>query len=300
MIKIIGILILIVVLFSCSDRSGSGKYYTNAKWQKFRKDYDQGMLKNKPVEIKESAYIELEDTLLTAKGKNGGFESYKFYTNGDLQRWQIYDSNDHWVIAEMKYDNNGLQSRYYSDRDSLRTFEDAGKVVTRKLNDSQFLMHSFFNIGPAFLLNTFRENGSIVRKEYIVDSAKLKDVFKTVIFYYKDDLLQKTTTTTKDGYQQEDNYFYSANHSLDSITRSLFNKPSQREIFTNNSYGDPVVYILQRLPKSDTIKYITFQYEYDSRGNWIKRLENKIKGNYAMSGKNPHHTLFIRKIRYTD
>ncbi len=296
--KIIHFLIPLIAINSCTDKAGTDKYYTKAKWQKFRKEYDQGKLNNKPLEIKETGYVELEDTLITSTGKNNGYELFRFNTEGDMALWKSFKSDSEWVNADMNYDENGLQSRYYTNRDSLKTFSDAGKVVSRKINKGQFLLHSYFNIGPAYLLVSFRENGNVVKKEYIIDSSRLDDVLKTVTAYYKDDQLQKIETKTKDGFTQIDNYYYSANHFLDSSNRLMMNKLNQKEFFVNNKFGDPVSYVLQRFPKQDTIQYVKLQYEYDSRGNWVKRLENKIIGNYATAGRNPHHTLVVRNIKY--
>lgn len=298
MIRILLLLSVIFTVSSCSDRTGTGKFYTNAKWQKFRKDYDLGKLKDRPKKITENVYTDLDDTTFEAKGKYGGFESFAFNVDGDLEKWQSWKSDSEWVIQELQYDANGMLVRFYTNRDTLHTFHDAGLVVSRKLNNNRFLLHSYINIGPAFMLVTFYNAGQTVKKEYIIDSSKLEDVFKTVTTYYSDELLQKAITTTKDGFQQLDNYFYSAGHVLDSSSRLESNKLNQKEFFMNNTYGDPVSYVLQRFPRADTIQYVTLKYVYDSHGNWIKRLENKIKGNYTPEGKNPHYTLVIRDIIY--
>ena len=294
------VLLFLFAVSSCSEKPDKGRYYTNSQWQKFRKEYDLGKLRERPVEIKEDEYTELDDTIINSSGKFKEYNLFRFYNTGDLSVWKSYKSDSEWVIAEMKYDENGLQSRYYSNRDSLKTFCDAGKVVSTRLKDGRFLLHSFFNIGPAFMLISFNGRGNIVKKEYIIDSFRLNDVLKTVTAYYKDDLLQKVDTKTKDGVEQTEIYYYSVNHKLDSACRLILNKLTQKEFFVNNQFGDPVSYVLQRVPKNDTIQYVTLKYVYDNHGNWVRRLENKIIGNYGADGKNPHHTLVKRGIKYAE
>lgn len=291
-------LLAFIPFLSCKDKMEEGKYYSHAKWQKFRKEYDFGLLRGKPLEVKENFYMNLSDTTLNAGGDANGYEKFKFNAEGEMIFWQLYKKEGRWIIGEMSYDKNGMQARYYSDKDSLKTYQDISKVSTTKLAEDKYLMHSFFNIGPSFILISNQNEGNIIKKEFIADSSDLKNVAKTVIYYYQNENIQKTETFAPEGFHQVENYYYSKGNRLDSIYKIVQDKITEKEFFINNLYGDPVKYGVIRFPKSDTVKYVNLEYLYDSHKNWIKRLENKIIGDYNTNGKNIHYTLVSREITY--
>ncbi len=292
------LLLLLISFISCDHTSSEGKYYSHLNWKKYRKDYDFGLLRDKPKEVKENLYINLDDTTLNAGGEQNGFEKYKFNSDGEITFWEQYKSDSSWFIGEMNYDKNGLQARYYSNKDSLKTFENVSKVISTKLAKDRYLMHSFFNVGPAFMLVSSMNEGNIIKKEFIIDSLKQNEVLKTVNFYYQNELVQRVETNSDKGFKQLDKYYYSSVGHLDSIHKIIMDNLMEREIFVNNANGDPVNYSLLRGSNGDTLKHIVMQYAYDNHKNWVKRLENKIKGDYALSGKNVHYSLVKREIIY--
>lgn len=294
------ILFLIVVnLLSCENKSEEGRYYAHNNWQKFRKEYDMGLLKGKPKEVTEYAYINVVDTILNnTNGEPNGFEKYKFNPDGEMIFWQLCKKDSQWVIAEMNIDKNGYQARYYSDKDSLKTYQNVSKVTSTKIAKDRYLMHSFFNIGPAFIVTSFQDSGSIVKKEYVNDSTNLKNVVKTITTTYNNESISKMVTTTSDGGYEEENYFYSKQGFLDSIQRKKQQVLIEREHFINNAYGDPVSYFVLREIQKDTIIKIKIDYQYDNRGNWIKRLENRVSGAYPVSKINVNYSLTVRDIKY--
>ncbi len=294
-------IVTIVGFISCNHNQRISKYYNKSKWQKFKKDYDQGYFRGRPLEAKQSFYTDLSDTTLQATGKANGYEAYKFNDEGDMVYWHLQSNDSQWVTSESKYDaEKGLQSRYYTHNDSLHTFEDGGKVISRRWDDTSFLLHSFMKIGAPYLHISFFDKGNKVVKRFLPDTIHIDKPDVVITSYYRDSLVTKIETETNKGWKQVETYYYSPENFLDSITKHVMYSTSYKEVFVNDKYGFPLTYAMLRLPNYDTVILVKNQYEYDAKGNWTKRLENKIKGNYGASGKNPHYTLTVQEFKYKD
>lgn len=74
-------LFCLLVISSC--KNDEVKYYNHDKWQ-IPGGYNYSSLKDKPKEVKESLYVDLDDTTLNALGRFNNYDLWNFDNDGNL------------------------------------------------------------------------------------------------------------------------------------------------------------------------------------------------------------------------
>ena len=287
------------LLVASSCKNDEVKYFNNDKW-KIPGSYNYTALKEKPKEVKESLYLDLSDTTINASGRLNNYDLWKFDNDGNLiYRKYSSNSDSFCVITEIIYDQNGAQSKTFTNNDSLHTKEDGGRVVSELLSNSKFLRKSYSPGKPKFSLISFEDNGGIIKNEIIEDTINLNNVVQTQLTYYKNNVIQKIETLN-DIHKKVQNYFYSKDSFLDSMIINENGRLSSKEIYFNNQHGDVTKY-LEIGSNNDTTIIAFLQYQYDQHGNWTKQLEKRNdRDNYNLMLENTasKYSLIVREIKY--
>jgi antitoxin component YwqK of YwqJK toxin-antitoxin module len=291
----------LVIIFSGSCKNKEVKYYNHSKW-KIPGAYNYAPLKVNPRQVKESLFIDLIDTTIISKGRLNSSDTWLFNDAGDLiTRKYAVGSDSFMIITEMKYDDDGFQSKTYSKYIPENENKDTSRTISRLLGNEKFLQTSMgIDNVPRYKLYSFNSNGNIVKIEKIEDTLHPDKVISTQTEYYQNEILQKIESIQPNGMILRRNYFYSTNNFLDSILYFENNKLSNKEIFINNEHGDAIV-IKNILPDGKIIKTIWMQYEYDRMGNWTSQLCKMSEGKedvISLSPINPQFSLIVRSINY--
>lgn len=292
-------LFVCLILFTASCKNDDVKYYTHDNWQ-IPGGYNYYSLRDKPKEVKESLYLDLSDTSLNANGRFNNYDLWKFDEEGNIIYRKEYLDDSFWIVHENTYNENGIQTRIYSDKDTFNTRENLGKKTSELLANNKFLEKSFFiDSKPDYKLVSFQNNGEIEKIEEIQDTTDLNKIASTHYQYYKNNLLQKIEMIVE-GHSKIQSYYYSKENFLDSIVMSVDGKNMTKEIYYNNKYGDPIKYF-EIEQGNDTTMVATLQYEYDEHGNWIKQLEkseDRNKYTLMLGDLKPKYSLLVREIKY--
>jgi hypothetical protein len=265
------------------------RYINHEKWQV--SEINGGIvLKGKPTEVKTIFYPELIDTNLLATGETFfNYELHHFDGEGNLVYSKFFLDSSSWGEHFFRYSDSALQyeSFYYAITKEKKT------VLTRKMIS--------FPVSPGVFKKVLYKYGKQDRVEVeehpdentVVRKITSSDGHETATFRYRQNKIMKLeykvgAATAVDVYHYGDQDF------LDSITHTPGNK---KEVMINNAFGDPLFYF--ELEGKDTVRSLRMRYEYDSRNNWISKLEFETPSNAAVgAGKFPGYSLTIREIKY--
>lgn len=294
-VKLTGTIALFCIT-ACKNEMGFVNY---DKW-KIPNRPGQGFVRGNPKEVKEQ-YFEIADTTLLGEGRMNGEEVYRFDNQGNLL--DGYTMIDSLMYAEFsyKYSELGKAYKYYSYTTKAKdSMIGMAYTSTEKLSPNRFKIIHFKDSQKRYD-EYYTFSNKRVDLETVV--APERRTFST--YWQQNNRLVKIDRTDGDG-QTSDFYFYNSKGHLDSIIyKNKGKSPSAdhiigKEIFLNNEYGDPI--ITYSVTNNDTTDLEKNLYQYDSKKNWIRRLNHNPDGRRSkglvLNKKFPDYTLSVREIIY--
>jgi hypothetical protein len=252
---------------------GRGRYYDKEKWQvPWRLNYYR--LRDSPHVVREYLISEaaqsnnrLNDASL--KQKDTTFLTYTFNRQGDMIGRRVFFRGFLTSDAEFRYDDNGTETKSWVASGSS---SDTVWYGNRALGRGWFKSYSSHPAkGAITWLTRFRKEGNEETSKGYEDSNAVGRSDREIYSFYDGERLLKRIVRDADGLLEQ-RYFYSTSDSPDSVEWIAGRKVAQREIFRNNRWGDPVLYLKTR--DRDTVDFNVFEYVYDDRGNWTRRRDS--------------------------
>jgi len=292
------ILILLVVLSACA--SDQVKYYHHDKWQIFN---ENKRLAGKPVYVIDSVFKNLNDSSLEASGIFFELDEYRFDTVGLLiNKKYMLNGLSFWTTTDYHYDETGYKSfQITHSKDS--TFQtDTLKYIVRPFSEGKFILFRS-TARNEYDLISFSENGAVKRIDHVKDTLQPDKVEYYEIWKYQNGLPESAMSF--EGYKKngEVKYFYSEKGFLDSIYRMNADTINEKIVFSNDQFGNPVSE--KNVSGTGAVRSIIRNwYEYDEKGNWIKKLDarSSLVNPYGVIPGYPYKsyewTLTRRKILY--
>ncbi len=295
------ILILIFTL-SCNNNThtiSNAKYYYHDKW-KIPGDLSSTPLKNRPKEIDEILYIDIEDTAIIPFRDIIKNEIWKFDNNGLIIYNKEFSDDNLWAETEVKYDSNGFISTSRTNKLSKGNEIDRGGGMSVLQKDGRFLEQA--NYGHVTTTyRSFSQDGNIVKIEYLKSDDNPQKPERTEIYYYNNDKIQKERTFfSANNDTTIDQYYYSKKNYLDSVISKKSGKRTGITVLINSQFGDPLQYIMLT-DSRDTVEATSIRYEYDIHNNWIKKITSKrgmINTQSPIDKIHPDFELVKREIKY--
>jgi len=128
------IYILFIVLLSYVSGNNI-KYYTYEKWS-LPEGYETSYLKAKPEEIKETLYVDRNDSSLNINGRFNNYDTWKFDNDGNIIFHKFSTLSDSfWIVTKYNFNDEGLQSIIYSNSVSSKQ-NDTLRIITKKAKTS--------------------------------------------------------------------------------------------------------------------------------------------------------------------
>jgi hypothetical protein len=252
---------------------GRGKYFDKEKWQvPWRLNYYR--LKGSPLVVRESLISEaahpsdrLDDSSL--KKYDTTFFTYSFNREGDLIGRRVLIRGLLASGAEVRYDGNGMEVKSWV---SNATSSDTIWYGNRALGSGWFKSYSSHPTkGATTWLTRFQREGNEETSKGYEDSNAVGRPDREIYSFYDGQRLLKRIVKDANGLLEQ-RYFHSVGDSPDSVEWIAGRRVAQREIFRNNRWGDPVLYLKTR--DRDTLDFEVFEYMYDDRGNWTRRRDS--------------------------
>ncbi|HEV2480987.1 MAG TPA: hypothetical protein VGS79_15025 [Puia sp.] len=260
-----------VVSMTVACRRG-GPYHNFDKWKTLPILWD-APLKGHPREVLEREYPAAD----SARPDLKRFLSRKFHfdDDGNLVREDNFmdDKLVYWSI--WRYDQDGPQE--------ITTAADgkySGRTVSKSIGEGRYKFITYRSHGPGGVqaqgvrIIIFPSSGKEQIDEiYNEDTIATGKPHGLLHVYYDGGRVMKRISTTKDG-TVEEHYFYSRWDSPDSIETFAGRKLTERAIFVVNQQGDAARRMV--ISEGDTSGE-SYQYEYDSHGNWTKQIETPLR-----------------------
>ncbi|HEY4151194.1 MAG TPA: hypothetical protein VGM41_19790 [Chitinophagaceae bacterium] len=291
--------VLIAALFVLSCNHSSPHYYTYAHWQ-IPGDENRIPLKGMPKEIKESLFSDMSDSTIKGTEKFKSYDIWRFDPEGQIIYRKSCLSDSSSYETTRWYDEKGLQSetRYSNAPGTSAPSSGPRTVATSVLPDGRFkeVISGGATKDASIRLLSFSDSGNVQTIAF-VPGTNIGHTVGKLVNQYKDGLIQRTVQTGNGSWLQ---YVYAKNNFLDSVLQFQKGKFFSKVIYTNNDNGDPLSSFTV-LAKGDTVNSATMQYNYDSRGNWVKKLETiMLNSGYSnLPGKKEiKYALLVREIKY--
>ena len=256
--------------------------------------YNPRILKEKPAEVKESLYVELDDTSFSASGKSNSYDLYKFDSGGNVVFLKMVIENfSSEIITD--YTEKGPQStsKAYMTINSAKP-EIERKVVFERIGAGKFKgTHSKNGVYEYHEMVTFLNNGLMVRH----DRMNHDTLVWTVTKFFENGF----ATREEGGFAKEKftyRYYYSEGGFIDSVV-TIRNGLTSKKIFTRNEQGDVVKY--EETGDGQRAAIRRMKYEYDEKGNWIKQIcheENGVSGGLFPGQRFSGYSIIVREIKY--
>ena len=294
-------LVIILALVALSCRQEKSIYYTYNHWQ-VPGDENKIPLKGEPKQVKETLFVDLQDTSLSATGTFSSYDIWGFDAQGNINYRKNFVSDSLWSETNRTYNDSGLQSvtRYTDSKNGSHTVNGKRSLVTQRLRDGKFKELATTASGEDKIrLLSFKEGGDLQTIEYVF-GTDIKQIYSTQVIHYKNGLMQRMVQSSHSGDSSVLQYRYSKNNYIDSVLQYNSGKLFSRIVYTNNSNGDPVK-SCTTLSSGDTVNTATMQYVYDKKGNWLKKLERITMHNISPNNPGLNQTkyaLLVREITY--
>jgi antitoxin component YwqK of YwqJK toxin-antitoxin module len=285
--KYVAVLVLAGLLTACSRSQESG-YKNYEKWR--HNDWSPRPLSGAPREVKETMYSELSDTSFQPPAAFSDFRIYRYDSSGNLIFLHSYLDSSYINEMHMTYEPEGVRRRLYAYDKVGGKPVDTNQESAKKIGVNKYSVTKERNsiVTANDRIETYFDDGAGMMIEFWQNGKP----FGTVIYHYKNDRLVYTEKIrNKDTVKNI--YYYSAKGFLDSITAVEKGVRRDVKVYVNNEQGDPV----EIIEEEETMR---FKYEYDSKGNWVKRLMYDPTPNsiFMPDSKFPNYLLTIREIKY--
>jgi hypothetical protein len=294
--------VLIAALFVLSCNHSSPHYYTYAHWQ-IPGDENRIPLKGMPKEIKESLFSDMSDSTIKGTEKFKSYDIWRFDPEGQIIYRKSCLSDSSSYETTRWYDEKGLQSetRYSNAPGTSGSSNGPRTVATSVLPDGRFkeVISGRETKDAIIRLLSFSDSGNVQTIAF-VPGTNIGHTVGKLVNQYKDGLIRRTVQTGNGADSSWLQYVYAKNNFLDSVLQFEKGKFFSKVIYTNNDNGDPLS-SFTILAKGDTVNSATMQYDYDSKGNWVKKLETIMlnKGYSNQPGKKEvKYALLVREIKY--
>jgi hypothetical protein len=258
--KITGFLGIILAVSAC--HSGNEPYHNVDKWV-ITRDQHPRRLKDSPKTVTECEYSAADAN--RPDKKHLLYNRFSFNKDGDLISRKAYMSDS--LVSEdwFQYDDNGIQSKTKAMKAPDSAWTNSWSLGGGRYKSiSRGTLHA-----PKTWIITFSNNGQDCLEERYSDSTAKGQPIASLHRYFEGTRLMRQKSFSKDE-SLEAEWYYSKWDTPDSIAMNgglLFH---QKEIFRNNSWGDPVFYY--QISGQDTAIKESYRYEYDQHGNWTKRI----------------------------
>ena len=245
------------MVFGCCA-CGRGRYYNKERWM-IPGELNYYRLRDSPRVVKEYLY---EDT-----SRRGSYYVYIFNRQGDVLSRAKFFGDSLAIAVFLRYDDGGTVMRSYR----------AGSTDTvwsgnRALGGGWFKSYSSRPVkGVMTWLTRFQKEGDEQTSKGYADSAALGKPDRTIYSFYQGQRLLKRIVWDADGLLEQ-RYFFGDSDSPDSVEWIAGRKVAQREIFHNNRWGDPELYL--KIRDRDTVDFDVFSFVYDGRGNWTRQRDS--------------------------
>ncbi len=204
--------------------------------------------------------------------KNGYVESAYLYDDDlDLENRVVYEWDGDYMLKMIKYDGNSIEAQYEQKFNGKRLIESKSsgtwldESVTKYKTNSNGIIEEWID---------YDDDGEIKRKcvntisgNKIIESAYYSspDVTQPYIttYTYEGSTLKETLSKDEMGKIIEEVIF-----DKDGRYLQRYNGDNEVTNYTYNSNGD-----IERFESKDTD--YRFEYEYDKKGNWVKRISYK-------------------------
>jgi hypothetical protein len=255
--------------------SGNEPFYDEYKWA-LPHDVPGRRLNDRPKVVTQCEYSGADTN--RADKKHVLYNRYSFNKDGDLISREAYMSDSLVSEARFQYGDNGMQSRTKTMKGP-----DSSWTSSRSLGGGRYKSISRSTLHPPKTwIVTFSNHGQECLQETYKDTLAQGKPLTTLHQYYQGTRLTRSTSVSHHG-TTDVHYYYSKGDSPDStITEESGGLSSgggtfrAREIFHNNSSGDPV--LSYSISGKDTVIQVSIQYTYDQHGNWIKRVATNLNG----------------------
>jgi len=299
MLRVFKVIWFFLLIVSCKSKDVGYINYDN--WEVPEEYSYSKKLNGNPKEVKEIVYTYLSDTTLNAEGKSSGYQLYKFDSSGNIVFLKTHIDSLYETNFTYQYTKNGPQFRAASrDINSSSMISDR-KSASAKIGRNKFEITDYYKDTVVMTKAiTFDEERRWVKEE----RWKKGTLLNTVTSYYYDDKLKRREINKKEGIESEDIYYYSDKGFLDSISFYFEGKRVGQYLFINNEHGDPVYFEETNINKNYKTDKAWMKYQYDNRGNWIKKivLSTREQHKYSYYGqavqKYPEYELTVREIKY--
>jgi antitoxin component YwqK of YwqJK toxin-antitoxin module len=284
----VAVLVLTGILISCNS-SKDPAYPNYNKWH--IDGWSPVPLRGSPKEIIETLYNQLDDTAsFQPPARFLDVRTYRFDEDGNLIFMRSQLDSSYITEIHTNYQMEGVRKRIYSfDKvggDPVNTNEEIAEKIGK---DKYKLTSSNKNLIMSYdKIETYFNDGAGLTVEYVKDGTN----YGAITYEHKNDRLEYLKKM-RDKDTTESFYHYSSNGFLDSVTAKKDGAWLQVKVYINNEHGDPVEII-------DEGKSTRFKYEYDAKGNWVKRLlyEPEPSKMLNLDSKFPNYSLMIREIKY--
>jgi hypothetical protein len=245
---------------------GRGRYYAKEKWTT-PASQEFGRLKGSPCMVRESVY---EDTIQT--GRTREYFEYTFDREGNVvgSRELFGDSLEY--VSTFSFDDGFHMKRWGFNP----LYRDTMRRGLRALGGGWFKSYKsrYSKDEMTYLIRFSKEGDEVVMKGYRDSAAEGTPNQQIFSFYRGQRLLRRIIRDS--GAISDQRCFYSAGDSPDSVVWVSGGRVVRRELFRNNRWGDPVVYL--NIEDQDTLDADWYSYVYDGRANWTRRRDSARRG----------------------
>ncbi|HVS96047.1 MAG TPA: hypothetical protein VHE54_06155 [Puia sp.] len=230
---------------------------------------DRQPLRGHPKEVIEYSVVESDS------GRPGNWRAfyirYRFNEDGDMIYRGSYVNDKLVTTDEFQYGIDGLQGKS-TDFQGHRT----AILRSRPLGNHAYkTVSTDFNGKVTGYISTILQDGRDQTAEKYHDTTMAGKPFYIEHDYFDTGRLSRSVIRSADGRETVFRFFYSRWDQPDSILVSLDTDSSarlvRREIFFNNEHGNPGRRLT--IEGEDTTGDNEYKYEYDTRGNWTRRVD---------------------------
>lgn len=204
-----------------------------------------------------------------------------------VNKW-IFNYSTDTIIRGKLFKNEELKSifEYLLDKDKRIVESKVNFFSPYVKNDKQ---HIKYEITDRVKVLNFLDDNSTIKAKMIVDMDSLQSPVRIISFNSNNEIQSKETA---DYNYKTNTYVYKVYNYNNEIVLNKTEFYNPKFIIEKNEFGD-----ITRMfwPLSSNKVIITFEYKYDKKGNWIKRIEKNF-GNNSESIS----TVVKREIKYKE
>lgn len=277
--------VVLLVLAGCHRKLGT--YRNMNKWL-IPQGNDRRPLNGHPKEVTEYSYMAM-DTVDTAKRRKM-YQKFGFNADGDLIKGSTYINDTLVMTSDNHFDSTGLQQTLTN----VKTGQTM-QTVTERMPDGRYKTTAeHAKSAPTVVYSSFMADNKAELEQASGGRQQGMGPSGVHIFYdgYR---ITKVTSSAPTG-DLEERFFYSRWDTPDSIDiysgKGNSMRLMEREVYEMNDHGDPVRRL--QLMGNDTSTFEVFQYTYDDKGNWTRRVSKSLKA--PVMGLPPRPTGIVERV----